>query len=108
LAGTLIICSGQLGATTINARSVAYADVAAAVALARDGDTVIVPAGTADWSATLTVTKGIKIQGATTLADTSGAGGEKNHPTDRTIINDRVRGNKVLVIPRLLETVRQW
>jgi hypothetical protein len=64
----LLLISSVRGATYI-AASAAYTDVQAVAdssfnpALA-DGDTVIVPAGTASWTSTLTVTKGITLQGA--------------------------------------------
>lgn len=48
----------------IEAKSVSLADVQAAVRSAGDGDTVIVPAGTATWTATLDITKNITLQGA--------------------------------------------
>src|SRR4029077_4545909 len=50
---------------TINARSCPYADVLAAVALAANGDTVQVPAGTATWNLTLDLgPKAIELIGA--------------------------------------------
>ena len=49
---------------TIEARSVSLADVSSAVAAAKDGDTVIVPAGTATWTTSLNVTSNITLQGA--------------------------------------------
>ncbi|HEU0209503.1 MAG TPA: hypothetical protein VFQ78_11050 [Candidatus Udaeobacter sp.] len=51
-------------AATRNAASPSFADVSAAVTAAADGDTVVVPAGTATWSSTLVISKGITIQGA--------------------------------------------
>src|SRR6266540_3089989 len=51
-------------AATITARSASFADVSAAIGSAFDGDTVIVPAGTATWSGTLVVTKSINLIGA--------------------------------------------
>jgi hypothetical protein len=65
LAGTLLIAqSGAAG--TITAKSALFPDVSAAVAAANDGDTVIVPATPTpvSWTSTLTITKGITIQGA--------------------------------------------
>ncbi len=41
-------------------------DITAAINLAKDGDVVLVPAGTASWTSPLVVTKSITIQGATT------------------------------------------
>jgi hypothetical protein len=54
----------QLKAADIDARSASLADVVAAITLAKDGDTVNVPAGTATWAASLTITKNITIAGA--------------------------------------------
>ena len=51
-------------AATITARSVSFTDVASAVGLAKDGDLVVVPAGTAGWTSTLTLAKGIQLEGA--------------------------------------------
>ena len=52
---------GQGG--TINAARCELTDVTRAVALASDGNTVVIPTGTCTWSATLTVTKAITLQG---------------------------------------------
>lgn len=80
---------------TINARTVSLADVSAAVALASEGDTVVVPAGTARWALPLNITKGITLQGATTV-DTSSALGTAN---DRTIIlDDGVAPNQIITV----------
>lgn len=51
-------------AATITARSVSLADVATAINAAANGDTVAIPAGTATWTAGITVAKGISIIGA--------------------------------------------
>ncbi len=61
-------------AATIQAASCSQAAVATAVNSARDGDTVVVPAGSCSWTANLTITnKMLTIQGAgigqTTLID---------------------------------------
>ena len=65
LAATLILtASGLAAATTINAKSASQSDVAAAIASAADGDTVTIPGGTASWTRTLQIKKGITIQGA--------------------------------------------
>ena len=50
-----------------------------------DGDTIMVPAGTFRWTARLIITKGITIQGATTIA---GAGTANPIINDGTIILD--------------------
>jgi hypothetical protein len=84
-------------AATISAKSAALIDVQSAIALAVDGDTVVVPAGTASWTSALDVTKGITIQGATTIT------GTRDNPTvtDATIILDDVaRTNTLTAIVR--------
>ena len=67
----------------IQAKSVQYADVSAAVQQAADGDTVEVPAGTAVWTQELKITKGITLAGKTT---TRGAGTKNATANDQTII----------------------
>jgi hypothetical protein len=52
---------GRAGGAIFNAASTTQTDVSNAVALAHDGDTVIVPAGTADWTTYLYVTNAITI-----------------------------------------------
>jgi hypothetical protein len=74
-------------AAFITALSPSLADVSAAIASAHEGDTVIVPAGTAHWTSTLDITKGITLQGATT---TAGAGTTSATAADATIIVDDV------------------
>lgn len=51
-------------ATTNTAASVSFADVSAANALCNDGDTLLIPAGSGDWTQTLQVTKAITILGS--------------------------------------------
>src|SRR5256885_15352577 len=60
---SLIIVS-RADAGKIEAKSPAFKDVSSAVASAHDGDTVIVPKGTASWTETLSITKSITLQGA--------------------------------------------
>jgi hypothetical protein len=66
LASTLILGLSHLtgAAATINAKSTSQSDVASAITSAADGDTVTIPGGTASWTRTLRVRKGITIQGA--------------------------------------------
>ncbi len=64
LAGLALNFLSQADAAIINAASVSFADVASAIALASDGDTVVVPGGTVSWTSILLVTKGITLQGA--------------------------------------------
>lgn len=75
LAALFFAAFGAAQATTINARSPSVTDVRTAIASAADGDTVIVPAGTAVWHDTLTITKGITLQGQTTTDETNGTDG---------------------------------
>ena len=55
---------GQVEGATINAKSVSFGDVRSAVASAKDGDTVAVPAGSATWTSSLNITKNITLQRA--------------------------------------------
>ena len=64
IAAGLFSAAGDSKAVTIKAASASFADVSAAVAAAGRGDTVTVPAGSATWSSTLTLTKGISLLGA--------------------------------------------
>jgi hypothetical protein len=66
LSGTILaVCASALHAqaATITAASTAQRDVAAAVASAQDGDTVVIPAGNSTWTSALTITKAITLQG---------------------------------------------
>ena len=82
----LSLCEGE-AAITIKAASAAFNDVNAAISRANDGDTVVVPPGTASWTQTLVVAKGITIQGATTV---TGDHTTTMSATDQTIILDDV------------------
>ena len=76
LATALFLVALRSGdAATVAAKSGAFTDVSTAIGLAKPGDIVTVPAGTASWAATLNITKGITLQGA---------------GIDRTIIADNV------------------
>ncbi len=63
LASLLLLPLSTFGAT-INAASASRADVGTAVAAASNGDTVVIPAGTATWTSMLAVSKAITLQGA--------------------------------------------
>jgi hypothetical protein len=80
----LLAMVNPLEAAVINAKSVSLRDVDSAIRSAHEGDTVIVPAGTASWNSTLVLTKGITLQGATVIA------GSRSAPTvtDGTVILD--------------------
>jgi hypothetical protein len=84
IAGALI-ATHQVNGAKVNARSPALVDVQSAIALAKDGDIVAIPAGSADWSSVLTITKGITLLGATTVTN---AGTQNPTLNDLTIIRD--------------------
>src|SRR2546423_5972242 len=63
----LTAAAGHTKGATVEAKSAELADVKAAIGAAREGDTVTVPAGTASWTSTLLITKGITLQGATSI-----------------------------------------
>ena len=88
---------GHAQAATINAASPSLVDVTAAIVSASDGDTVIVPAGTASWTLGLVVTKGITLMGQTTTDPAN------KTAIDNTIIQDnvsRVVGHGPLIVFR--------
>lgn len=61
-AGLCLSSLFQASGAVIEARSLSYTDVEHAVSSARNGDTVVVPAGKEDWKSTLNVTKAITLQ----------------------------------------------
>jgi hypothetical protein len=92
LAALLCAASSAAQGTIINTASASFVDVTTAIASAANGDTVSMPAGTATWSSTLTVTKAITLAGA-------GIG--------QTIIKDNVpRGRSSSVIKWVLQANR--
>src|ERR1700745_4106944 len=95
-ASIFLIAYKPVEANTTTAAGLDLASVNAAVTLAHDGDTVILPSGTVHWASALTITKGITLQGSTTV-DTSTHLGTANDQT--TIIDDNTTGgdpNQVL------------
>jgi hypothetical protein len=80
-----VLAQVKAGAAIINAATAAYADVLTACNLAVDGDTVIVPAGTASWTSGITITKGITLIGQTTTNPVA------KTANDQTIILDNCR-----------------
>jgi hypothetical protein len=84
LAALLFAASSELQGRIISATSPSLADVRRAIVSAADGDTVIVPAGTAAWTSALTITKGITIQGQTTVNSDSGTA------DDQTVLVDNL------------------
>lgn len=63
-----VFLTGRLEAGIIQASSLSRSNVVAAIAQAQDGDTVALPAGTADWKQPLVISKAITLQGLTTVA----------------------------------------
>jgi hypothetical protein len=84
----ILILSGfpspRCGAT-IHDSDGSAASVRALHNIAHDGDTITLPAGTFSWTSRLDITRGITLQGATTI---NGAGTGKPAITDATIIQD--------------------
>src|SRR2546430_3579868 len=72
----------QAGAAVINAASPSFGNVSTAIALAANGDTIVIPAGTATWTSSLTINQAITLQGA-------GVG--------QTIVKDGLSGTTLLV-----------
>ncbi|PYL63514.1 MAG: hypothetical protein DMF25_10440 [Verrucomicrobia bacterium] len=85
----------ELRAATITAASVSLLDVSAAVASAVDGDSVIIPAGTARWTSNLVIIKAITLIGQTTTDSVAGTA------VDNTIVVDNLpstQGNPPITI----------
>jgi hypothetical protein len=61
---TLCVTVAASYAAVINAASVSYSDINAAITGASNGDMVVVPSGTATWSSTLSINKNIVLAGA--------------------------------------------
>jgi hypothetical protein len=76
-------CAGRSGATTYHSNG-SVANVQALHNAALNGDTITLPAGTFSWTSRLNITKGITLQGATSIS------GSPWSPTlaDATIIQD--------------------
>jgi hypothetical protein len=66
LAALFFAAASAAQARIINAASPSLTDVRTAIASAADGDTVVVPAGTAAWTTGVSITKGITLLGQTT------------------------------------------
>ena len=86
IAAMFLAAAGGAKGATVEAKSAELADVKSAIASAHDGDTVMVPAGEASWTSPLIITKGITLQGATSI------GGSLSSPvvTDKTVVVDDV------------------
>ena len=85
VAAILLNLSHADAGNTFTALTPNLADVRSAINVAVDGDTVIVPAGTASWTSTLAITKAITLIGQTTITDTA-----TNTFSDQSIILDNV------------------
>jgi hypothetical protein len=94
LVALLSAASSAAQARIINAASPSLADVRRAINSAADGDTVMVPAGTAAWTSTVRITKGISLVGQTTTDPVA------KTANDQTIIlvNTGTNGNTPLMI----------
>lgn len=64
IAGLLSLVLSAKGGTTITALDCSIQEVRNAVAASAEGDTVIVPAGTCNWTTNLAITHGLILQGA--------------------------------------------
>jgi hypothetical protein len=99
-AGILLNLRNAEAGVTINAFSPKFIDVQTAVSSANDGDTVIVPAGTAAWTSTLVLNKGITLIGATTTDSLAGTA------EDNTIIQENVTraagGTPLIIVASVL------
>ena len=72
LAALLFAASGAAQAKSITALTPSFFDVNKAIDSAVDGDTVIIPAGTASWTSQLVITKAITLMGKTTTDSVAG------------------------------------
>ena len=86
----MLILSGfsALRGATVYDSDGSAASVQALHNAAHDGDTITVPAGTFSWTSRLEITKGVTLQGATTI---NGAGSDNPTIDDATIIKDDTR-----------------
>ena len=89
----LLAGSGSARAAVINAASPSLADVNSAVSSASDGDTVVIPTGSATWSSQLSITKAITLGGSgpdarpnITSTSTGAVGIIFTVPTGKTVI----------------------
>ena len=89
----ILILSGFSALAKVYDSNGSVANVQALHAAAHDGDTITLPAGTFSWTSRLNITKGITLQGATTI---DGAGTDNPTIDDATIIQDDIprRGSR--------------
>ena len=84
VAALLVAAPTAAQAGVLKAAGGSKADVKAALNLAQDGDTITLPSGTFTWTSTITITKGVTIQGKTTTNSVNGTA------NDQTVIIDNV------------------
>src|SRR5438552_6113720 len=85
IAFVILILSGVSTFATVYDSDGSVARVRAVLNAAHDGDTIVLPKGTFSWTEPLTITKGITLQGQTTI---SGAGTANASANDATIVKD--------------------
>ena len=90
----ILILSGFSALAKVYDSDGSVANVQALHAAAHDGDTITLPSGTFRWTAPLKITKGITLQGNTTI---TGAGTANAAATDATIIKDDTPRNGVML-----------
>ena len=100
LAALLFAASGAAQAKSITALTPSFSDVNKAIGSAVDGDTVIIPAGKASWTRSLTITKAITLMGQTTTDSVAGTANDKtivqyNHTDTRPLISVQSVAGKV-------------
>ena len=78
VAGLFLAIPSATQAAIRNAASPSLADVTAAINSVADGDTVMLPAGTAVWNSTLRITKGISLIGQTSTNPVAKEGRRSN------------------------------
>ena len=83
---------------TIEAASPSYADVNAAVTAAVNGDTVVVPSGSATWSSRLSITKAITLKAGGVYAVNGGRADIGSWPTEITFSGGGIWGNPRTVV----------
>jgi len=81
LVALLFAASGAAQAKTFTALTPSFSDVNKAVGSAADGDTVIIPAGKANWTSQLVITRAITLMGATTTDSVAGTADDANGTT---------------------------
>ena len=84
----ILILSGLSAFAKVYDSDGSVANVQALHAAAHDGDTITLPAGTFSWTSRLNITKGITLQGVTTI---TGAGTDNPTIDDATIVKDDTR-----------------